>query len=69
MAKDRTHKVHTFSRLISETPSGLCVYGCSYGSCVQTENRYRGEPSPFAVARAKRRNAARARRFSNAQGA
>lgn len=70
MARDRSHQVHTFTRRISEAADGRVLFGCSYGTawagCAATEVRRPGEPSPFAVSRAKRRNAARVRRFGNA---
>lgn len=69
MRPGRTH-VHRFTRPISEAADGLVVFGCGpvlpYGGCASTEVRYDWVPSPYAVARAKRRNAARERRYRSA---
>lgn len=52
------HTVHSFSRLVSTSDSGMAIYGCSFRSdgvagCAETERRMRNQPSPYAVKRAK----------------
>ncbi|MBX3031450.1 MAG: hypothetical protein KF809_14990 [Chloroflexi bacterium] len=61
-----TH-VHRFTRLLSTAGDGRQLWGCEPAApvtrCDRTEIRRPNEPSPFAVARAKRRMAARERRW------
>ncbi len=46
------HTAHVFSRVVSVSESGMCVYGCSaHPRCVETETRRKGSVSPFALAR------------------
>lgn len=56
------HTVHTFSRLISTSDTGMAIYGCSFRSdgvagCSETEVRRPNQPSPYAVKRAQRQAA------------
>lgn len=65
----REHSVHDFRREICRALDGSArvVFGCTHGNewagCSATEVRRVGEPSPSKVARAKRRMAARERRW------
>lgn len=54
----RDHEAHEFRRLISESDTGMAIFGCSFARCPDTEVRRKGEPSPFAV----KREAAKARK-------
>lgn len=56
--------VHQLDRHVSDVGDGRVMYGCSGAPvCSKTEVRRPGEPSPYAVDRAKRRMAARERRY------
>lgn len=46
------HREHRFTRLVSESDTGMAIYGCAFGRCAETENRRKGSPSPFAQKRA-----------------
>ena len=46
------HTAHEFRRLVSESDTGMAIYGCTFGGCPETEVRRKGSPSPFAQKRA-----------------
>lgn len=52
------HTAHDFRRLVSESDTGMAIYGCTFGRCSETEVRRKGSPSPFA----ERRSATRAKK-------
>lgn len=62
------HRVHEFTRLISESSTGTALYGCAFRAngtvigCAETEVRAANQPSPYAVKREAARVAAAKRK-------
>lgn len=46
------HTAHEYRRLVSESDTGMAIYGCTFPRCAETEVRAKGSPSPFAEKRA-----------------
>ena len=62
------HTAHEFSRLLSQTPDGIGLYGCAFRAngtvigCSETEVRRVSAPSPHAIKRATAKAAAAKRK-------
>ena len=60
------HSVHRFTRLISRSDTGMCIYGCAHGNdiagCGETEVRHQNQPSPYEMRRQAAKRSATSRK-------